>query len=524
MCSPNGYYLFGMTLDGYLAICGDGNRVWELGPFIGKEPYAQFQRGGNFVVYNARSSSSTHKPLWDSETGNNPSSVFMVGDDGSVKIEDRNGNIIWMVERVGPPPSQAPTRTLEPSTTPSTSFNPTTSMSPTGNATYHPGELIYDDPSALFLSLGLKARVIAKSGRKIRYGNNNDSLRLFLDQPDAATCLPASGGGWHYLINSEIGGGRVANGGVGQITFNRYGDIENYEMVLEGTRMNCGGGTTPWNTFISCEEYAGNSNIPAGQCWEVHPEGKWPSRATTLGGISGGKFESAAFDNRDMMRLTGFVTHDSETGEVRRFTPDPDVLKQAVETDDYMNVLHTPGLIEYLELFPGNNTFQWVTDKAVGKANAAKYFPNTEGVDVHNGTLYFISKKIHHLFILDLDANTYTSSSTKSGAFNGGPDQIIRLMPDNVEEHKSDLLYFLEDGGPNPAGVFARDRDTKRYYTILEGGPNRSDETTGLAFCDKGKRMMVAFQDEGVVYEIVREDGLPFYGSTVNIKYHGQAD
>lgn len=85
-----------------------------------------------------------------------------------------------------------------------------------------------------------------------------------------------------------------------------------------------------------------------------------------------------------------------------------------------------------------------------------------------------------------------------------------------------DLLYFLEDGGSRPAGVFARDRSAKKYFTILEGGPNRSDESTGLAFCDNGKRMMVAFQDEGVIYEIIREDELPFYGATVNIKYHGK--
>lgn len=57
-------------------------------------------------------------------------------------------------------------------------------------------------------------------------------------------------------------------------------------------------------------------------------------------------------------------------------------------------------------------------------------------------------------------------------------------------------------------------------YTIVKGGPGFTDETTGLAFCDDNKRMMFAFQDEGKLYELRREDNLPFYGNTVDVKYH----
>ena len=115
-------------------------------------------------------------------------------------------------------------------------------------------------------------------------------------------------------------GGKSPDGGVGRITFDSIGWVTEYKRVLTNTRRNCGAGSTPWGTFISCEEYNGQ---PAnGQCWEVHPEEEWPARPTKMGGAQGGKFESAAFNHRDMTRLKGFVTTDSSKGSLHRFSPD----------------------------------------------------------------------------------------------------------------------------------------------------------------------------------------------------------
>lgn len=422
--------------------------------------------------------------------------------------------------------------------------------SPTGKLgiSYEPGKMRFDDISGIYLARGLKARVLATTGQRVQYSNGTFSQEPFHVNPDAGGCFDATdgSGGWYYMSNAEdYGTYRKPGGGVGRLSFDRDGNLIDYKMVLTGTRMNCGAGFTPWDTYITCEEFKQGKD--AGQCWEVHPEELWPSRPTKMGG-AGAKFESAAFDDQYFpQKLSGYVTTDNYDGAVHKYTPSDTVLQAALRDNDYSKVLHSEGgILEYLVLDPTSQTFSWTPDRSVGEASATEHFPNTEGIDAHDGFLYIVSKKLKELFVLDLDAFTYTSSSTTSGAFDGQPDQIIRLIPENNSfdkensrlQNEDGLLYFVEDGGDNAAGVFARstssdfssssisssgssdEEQEERYFTIAEGGPNNSNEATGLAFCDNGRRMMFAFQDEGILFEVSRDDGMPFYGSTVDIHYH----
>lgn len=79
----------------------------------------------------------------------------------------------------------------------------------------------------------------------------------------------------------------------------------------------------------------------------------------------------------------------------------------------------------------------------------------------------------------------------------------------------------LQDGGPR-CGVHAR-TSAGKYITIIDSDPVSgawTGETTGLAFSPDGRRMYVAFQKPGVLFEISRTDGYSFGGDFIDLKYH----
>jgi secreted PhoX family phosphatase len=43
---------------------------------------------------------------------------------------------------------------------------------------------------------------------------------------------------------------------VGAIDFDPSGGVIGYQKIVSGTQHNCGGGKTPWNSWISGEERA----------------------------------------------------------------------------------------------------------------------------------------------------------------------------------------------------------------------------------------------------------------------------
>lgn len=152
---------------------------------------------------------------------------------------------------------------------------------------------------------------------------------------------------------------------------------------------------------------------------------------------------------------------------------------------------------------------------------------NSEGIDVNGHHLYFVSKEFRTIFTLNLETSTYANETTRNGLFNGQPDQIERIH--EVKEQtvatknaelvagKSELMYFTEDGG-RLAGVHARN-SRGQYLTILESS-DYSDETTGLSFSPDGLHMYFAYQDDGVLFDVTREDGLPFHGQSLDVKFH----
>jgi len=412
-------------------------------------------------------------------------------------------------------PTSAPTRrpttsapTPKPTSPPTLRPSPGPTSAPIfPSVTYRPGELSVSQ-NGLRLSTGLTSKIIATSGQRVTFVNGQTSPQRFHYKPDgAAVFTHPDSDGWVYVSNSEVSGG---DGGVGAIYFNSAGEVIWYQMILSGTDRNCGGGKTPWNTWLTCEEDSG------GQVWEVDPWGYHSHRQTQIGSAGGGGyFESVAYDNRQPSQPHFFVTEDTLNGAIRRFTPNPNVVQNAYDAGNYWAILSSPGTTRYLVINPTSGTFSWSTSMSEARESAATQYAWSEGIDVRDGKLYFTVKKWKLLYVLDLDSQTFERSSTESGAFNNQPDQIARIIGDESEQN---ILYFCEDGGDD-CGVHGRNMNGD-FFTIIDG-PSYDTETTGLAFSPDKKHMYVSFQSNpGHIFDISREDGYPFDGATLDIKYH----
>jgi len=79
------------------------------------------------------------------------------------------------------------------------------------------------------------------------------------------------------------------------------------------------------------------------------------------------------------------------------------------------------------------------------------------------------------------------------------------------------LCFVVHDAGVHGRNIAGQ------YLTVLESH-ELSDETTGLAFSPNGMHMYVAYQDNGLLFDITRTDGLPFHAKTLNVKYHNVDD
>ena len=187
--------------------------------------------------------------------------------------------------------------------------------------------------------------------------------------------------------------------------------------------------------------------IFAGQIYQVDPSGERPSESISLG-RAGGRWESFAYDIRDKDKPRFFATEDHNKGCTRRFTPN--ITHWGV---DEWKMLQEEGVVDYLFVNPNiertGGTFEWTDDLNAAKNNARTFYPQSEGIDIQDGKMYIVSKKIQQLFVFDLDQMTFNNMSTVSGLFDGSPDQMQRILG-----NKGGLLYFTEEGGVD-AGVHA---------------------------------------------------------------------
>lgn len=171
-----------------------------------------------------------------------------------------------------------------------------------------------------------------------------------------------SNGGWLYVSNAENDdvGEDWEEGYVGVIEFDKSGAVTGYCKLFSALHDNCGGGVTPWNSWISGEEAEDRQMI------QVDPFDIMPPRYTSLGTL--GKYESFGFDNETEVP-TFYTTRDADAGLITRFTPDERGYECYLQSDDYdhwCTLEH--GSLDYLYVNL-DGTIEWTTDLMLAMTN-----------------------------------------------------------------------------------------------------------------------------------------------------------
>lgn len=207
------------------------------------------------------------------------------------------------------------------------------------------GPLLRDPAGVLDLPEGFSYRVLSSAGEVM------DDGFLVPDHFDGMGCLALPDGRLALMRNHELdagehrlgpaggradlearlvalpgfdrdAGGRVLPGGVTTLVIDpATGRRERQSLSLAGTVLNCAGGTTPWGTWLSCEETlvsAPKTGASHGWIFEVPPGAPGPAAPVPLTAMGRFRHEAAAVDP-----ATGavYLTEDREDGLLYRFLP-----------------------------------------------------------------------------------------------------------------------------------------------------------------------------------------------------------
>ncbi|OUS26991.1 translocation protein TolB [Gammaproteobacteria bacterium 45_16_T64] len=355
-----------------------------------------------------------------------------------------------------------------------------------GNDAPNLSALLPPDANGVRLPAGYRSRIIAITGSQV----TPQSDYVWHKDPDGGATYATEDGGWVYVSNSEAYRPK-RTGGVGAIRFNASGDIVDAYSILRGTTSNCAGGATPWNTWLSCEEYE------KGQVWECDPFGKAPAIVRPALGTFA--HEAVAVDTKHHQL---YMTEDRPDSCLYRFTP------KHISSGGKLDL--SSGTLAVAIMNRSSSTVSWlpvpdpwaIREPARYQVSTAARFNGGEGIVYGSGIVSFATKGDNRIWAYD--TNTQQLTIVYDASTHSNP---ILTGVDNVALNAKGELIVAEDGGDMQIVTLANNAVTPLLQVVGQS----ASEITGPAFSPDYSRLYFSSQRgkngtyKGITYEITRE-------------------
>ncbi len=369
------------------------------------------------------------------------------------------------------------------------------------------GPLVKDPGGILDLPKGFQYRIISEEGGKLSDGRPIPAMF------DGMAAFPGKHNSTVLIRNHELSGNpsypvegknpynKNETGGTTALVVGPDRKLEDEYITSAGTIRNCAGGTTPWGTWLTCEE---TLNRGHGYVFEVDPDdpegniSKTPIR--DMGAFS---HEATATDPE-----TGIVylTEDSSPSFFYRFIPND--RSQKVGALQKGGTLQAAALEESSStnagVFDSGQNFSIVwkdvdpekpSDDAIAKD--CIQFSRLEGAYFAGGVFWFDDtsagdKNLGRVY-------RYIPATNTLELFYESTDSNDLEMPDNICITPWGDLWIAEDGGGVDRIVGLTPEG--EAYTFAENRLNNS-EIAGPTFSTDGKTFFVSIQSPGITFAI----------------------